>query len=1195
VITYLKRREQIISSKLSIYTPFYLLDDKENDDIHMINENRTKLIPPTEEVQAKCWKTMYYLLDLYDTTPETKTVSERVSFQPPSETKITIEESDDNRNKMKNGYEQLKEYLPDNEALNTPTFTSRKISFESSGQKKQMTSIVSSDKIKTYTHALIHRELSPLIIFGVAKVKQVNSIAMLGGLKLDVELSAFHVSLTHKEKFRGAAIHCKKWKESSLTGQLGHATLSLLEEVQPSSQKLIVEMTVGKSNVLLSSQNKKGKDANSAFLSIGAIMIDIPQHPVALHGMMTRSSRQLSTTLQELLSSRQPSRSSRQPLDSENAAAPFKVGSLSSSRENLSHLNESSVKTQAYSSLHVENLGIKSSSAKLIKPIVFQFTLVSDSLTIEASLLPSLRARYAIGQVTSNGMMGSKAKFVVDVRKHTLSFKTLLKNQPSEPNLPSSASVSLPLIHVSAEYMEDIKRAENFNGDSNFETFTDEIVFRKGSYLDAIADIGAFEHSLTTDLLNHLLLVQKVFMKEVNEVVQKMSGYNTKRVEVSKYNENDKFNFNFNSSQTSHRDRHLLFSLHLRLQGIQITTTTPTNSAVRLETGPIELQLSNRVQNMSTRFKGSQQVTLKMFFKLQVDLNVALGQLIKNAIFEEADPEFQQLAYFKTRIAMRNAFQDELVPSSSSSTDKEAVLITLRRPLVYLQPLALDKAVLVWINYKNAYEYWNEQRANLKKEVISTTQQVLEKVRSFTSINNQTLATLFLQLTIDDLGICLPISNSIPFQRGKNYDSELKSALVVTLENTRISACSCGSLVSKAGFTGLCLRFVDDFETSLDDWKPDSSDQNVMNLCVVSEGTYEICSKTFTHSAQNDLQGSDAKWVLNVSWRIEGFDIHVDTSIGKQFSALFKTLTAIAGEEDEADTIDCSSVTGDNLNGISIDNISNETENDLITPSSGETEMTNAVTRKTSLFKDSLMNSKQRSRLIEKKLNEQAKIINDLRELGASENTIEQEKKRLRELESVVFNDFKRDVINKLRRQSLKRSFREKVPLNKMSISIAEDFILDDEKSDTLAGISPEGKLEKLVLVNQDDHKDDQNSVFLDLSEESDSKLNLRKHKEHFESKQFSKSSLIEGSKVDQDESNFRSKVSDGIITHDASVSSNSSNESFTLESNKQMESSQTDLLDKNVKLTLESEIVEVKEPTQNIENDQRYVTLDLI
>ena len=57
-------------------------------------------------------------------------------------------------------------------------------------------------------------------------------------------------------------------------------------------------MTIGKSQSLYSTATKKGKDKNSGLLSIGPVSIDIPQHPVALHGMMTRSSKQLSSTLQ---------------------------------------------------------------------------------------------------------------------------------------------------------------------------------------------------------------------------------------------------------------------------------------------------------------------------------------------------------------------------------------------------------------------------------------------------------------------------------------------------------------------------------------------------------------------------------------------------------------------------------------------------------------------------------------------------------------------------------------------------------------------------------------------------------------------------------------------------------------------------------------------------------------------------------
>ena len=46
------------------------------------------------------------------------------------------------------------------------------------------------------------------------------------------------------------------------------------------------------------------------------------------------------------------------------------------------------------------------------------------------------------------------------------------------------------------------------------------------------------------------------------------------------------------------------------------------------------------------------------------------------------------------------------------------ILITLNRPLVFVQPVAVDRAILFWLSYKNAWEYWTEQRLNLNKEVL---------------------------------------------------------------------------------------------------------------------------------------------------------------------------------------------------------------------------------------------------------------------------------------------------------------------------------------------------------------------------------------------------------------------------------------------------------------------------------------------
>lgn len=67
------------------------------------------------------------------------------------------------------------------------------------------------------------------------------------------------------------------------------------------------------------------------------------------------------------------------------------------------------------------------------------------------------------------------------------------------------------------------------------------------------------------------------------------------------------------------------------------------------------LELSNRVQNLSGSTKRNS--STRLFGKAQVDLNVSLGQLIRNAVFEEADIEYQPVAFFNTRIALRNAFQ----------------------------------------------------------------------------------------------------------------------------------------------------------------------------------------------------------------------------------------------------------------------------------------------------------------------------------------------------------------------------------------------------------------------------------------------------------------------------------------------------------------------------------------------------------
>ncbi|KAI5718886.1 hypothetical protein M8J76_001825 [Diaphorina citri] len=323
-------------------------------------------------------------------------------------------------------------------------------------------------------------------------------------------------------------------------------------------------------------------------------------------------------------------------------------------------------------------------------------------------------------------------------------------------------------------------------------------------------------------------------------------------------------------------------------------------------------------------------------------------------------------------------------------------------------------AILVWLNYKNAYDYWTEQctdpggNGGTGGNMMSNIASGLEKFSA--GATTSTMGTLFLHLTVDDMGICVPL-NPLPLttwglNRSLFMENDSCSAVVITLESTSIEACSSGSLVSKGQFIGLCLRFADDFETSLDDWKPDPSNDPsaLMNLCVVSEGTYEVCSRTTTLKSDTE----NAKWFLNVKWQMEGVDIHLDVNIGKQLSALGHTLTTLTGvQEDETLNAYCDSDEDDDNTNNSQDSIVMKTK------SRGTAECLSPLA-------NPHLDPKKRSKLLEKEMYEQVKIISDLRALGASHGTIEQEMRRLHELEALVFRGFRRDMIQKLRRQSIK-------------------------------------------------------------------------------------------------------------------------------------------------------------------------------
>ena len=235
-------------------------------------------------------------------------------------------------------------------------------------------------------------------------------------------------------------------------------------------------------------------------------------------------------------------------------------------------------------------------------------------------------------------------------------------------------------------------------------------------------------------------------------------------------------------------------------------------------------------------------------------------------------------------------------------------------------------------------------------------------------------------------------------------------------------------MVSTGKFVDLCVRFSDDFHHSLDDWKPDPKDFQIMNLCKVEEGSYEVCSKTA--KAVTDTSGNvveNAKWFLNIQWKMKGVDAKVDTNIGKYMSNLGQTLTALGGTPARTDINYAGYGEETNTESSSItDTEEDMNENNSMIPG---TNLKRQATRQTIdldlphyLFDPNLERS-VKAKYLDADINEQAQTVEDLQKFGASEATIYTELKKLQELQNIASQNFRYDIAQKLKRTKSKASY----------------------------------------------------------------------------------------------------------------------------------------------------------------------------
>jgi hypothetical protein len=179
-----------------------------------------------------------------------------------------------------------------------------------------------------------------------------------------------------------------------------------------------------------------------------------------------------------------------------------------------------------------------------------------------------------------------------------------------------------------------------------------------------------------------------------------------------------------------------LDSFRFSLSGIAVTVSTPLGTAIRFSTGKIEMHLTNTSHPVETTPTGplTPKTQFSLVGRVEIDMTLALGYL--QDLGPDVVDDLCELAHFKTRISIRNTFEniarssipvagDDPTNGAEHSTGEGAeptvevdtFLINILSPHLYIQSTAVEQAILFWLNCKSVYTYWQNERKQLTAEV----------------------------------------------------------------------------------------------------------------------------------------------------------------------------------------------------------------------------------------------------------------------------------------------------------------------------------------------------------------------------------------------------------------------------------------------------------------------------------------------
>ncbi|KAI1727267.1 hypothetical protein Ddc_04564 [Ditylenchus destructor] len=829
----------------------------------------------------------------------------------------------------------------------------------------------------------------------------------------------------------------------------------------------------------------KERIRNKLNLSLGELDGDLPMHAESIHEVVLRHGPQLNEQLHRIVGQPQPSTVVQSLSTPDELSRPRKFTNEFELKEKFEPSLQPSPSTPSteYVSPNGEledfmNLVENDESLPqnigedLMEPVLatalpfkrpeIEFEIKLAGVELNVQLLPSLKAKYKLERALSSGRSGQLSEFSAEIADHRLYFLVTNPNtsasnigtggvaiSESAPSMQlDTFTLQLPRICASGTY----RQPSNLFIDSKTDGWnSNELIYRKEGYYHITIIIGSMNHTFSTDLLNQILFAEQSFRSELSFLLDRLSS------ERPKTESGGAALMNVNP---------ILFSLELKGEGVpwlQITASTPTSTAIRFTVDNPHGMLTNRLISATNAERTTMKLETtssprgeavdkfdRLFGRAKVQLNGKLGQLYKSALYEETHEEFEEYANFMTQISVQN---EEAITKDSL----HSYLITLNRPFLLIKSNAVDKAILLWLNYRNTYNYWREERSKLlvnrycdkkKRDIKETSETKLtreaklkppeqqksplmnsrDKSPSTAPSNFATDMNINLSLSIQNgLYVCMPL-----------YSAELNdnmAALVLSLQKSDVTVCVKKELACNASFNAFKVTFIENFdEQSLSEpWLHENTGDggdSRSNFFFFPSGSYKFCTSATSPTTHNQ----NAKWILSVKSHMQGMVIDFDYKIGKLTSLLIHTLSQFASDDEGVDdyapsdsSFACGAIHGRTtshnvLSHQPILSVQSSFDQPLdhnylefsqpgepthdVLPGLAENDEFNKV-----------IGHENKIRWLERKMHEQSVLVTDLMNLGASEFAIEKERRKLRILELARFKQFRQSVWEKIRQK----------------------------------------------------------------------------------------------------------------------------------------------------------------------------------